>query len=481
MYFYSYKTNLIFFEFISIIILLDISLCIVVFPFNTIIENRNGEINENSEQYNSTHFLNDYFTRLNYIPMKIGNPPQEVNILLTSQDCGFKIGNSIKCKKYMNNYLSYYNRNFSNDFKYTNYSEFKMYEFNNEGNSAEDTIFAYDDLQLKNIKNFQNIGFYLGSDTNHTLCGIIGFKLDGYNSKCSKINNIVKSFKSNDIINNYKWSIKYNTLDEGLFIIGGNMEDIIPNYNSKNMFTVNSVEIGMIYCWGIGLRKIICNNNITINKYSTTAEIDNNFSLIKGSHTYLEYIEKNFFKEYYSKGICNKSVYNYDRFHDYYAIECEKEKFGINDINKFPSLSFLIYNSETILDLEGKDLFTETKYKYFFNVIFNYYDSEQWIFGKIFFKKFPTIIDSDKKEISIYNNYNKEMSNDENSNNSFKFKILYLVVFAAFIIFGILCYLLGKNLNKIRKKKANELNDDYDYTPAKNNNIENNNVINNDE
>ena len=55
------------------------------------------------------------------------------------------------------------------------------------------------------------------------------------------------------------------------------------------------------------------------------------------------------------------------------------------------------------------------------------------------------------------------------------------MVFVAFIIFGILCYLLGKNLNKIRKKKANELNDDYDYTPAMNENTEKNNVINNDE
>ena len=144
-------------------------------------------------------------------------------------------------------------------------------------------------------------------------------------------------------------------------------------------------------------------------------------------------------------------------------------------------MSFLIYDSETILDLEGKDLFSETKYKYFFNVVFNYEYSEQWILGKIFFKKFVTIIDSDKNQISIYNSYNKEMSNDENSNHPFKFNILYLVVFIAFIIFGILCYLLGKNLNKIRKKKANELNDDYDYTPARNNNIEKNNAINNDE
>ena len=65
--------------------------------------------------------------------------------------------------------------------------------------------------------------------------------------------------------------------------------------------------------------------------------------------------------------------------------------------------------------------------------------------------------------------------------NGYLVNILYLVVFVAFIIFGILCYLLGKNLNKIRKKKANELNDDYDYTPAMNENTEKNNVINNDE
>ena len=61
---------------------------------------------------------------------------------------------------------------------------------------------------LKNIIKFGNIGFYLGSDTNESLCGIIGFKMDGFDSKCGKINNIIKSFKSRDIINNYKWIIK---------------------------------------------------------------------------------------------------------------------------------------------------------------------------------------------------------------------------------------------------------------------------------
>ena len=32
------------------------------------------------------------------------------------------------------------------------------------------------------------------------------------------------------------------------------------------------------------------------------------------------------------------------------------------------------------------------------------------------------------------------------------------------IITGVLCYFLGKNINQLRKKKANELEDDYEYT-----------------
>ena len=454
---------------IQFIIILDISICIVVFPFKTILKDKNEGINEDSKDYNSTHFMNDYFTRLNYIPMKIGNPPQEVNILLTYQDCGFKIGKAKKCI-YLDNYLSYYNRNSSLDFKYTNYSSISMYEFRNQGSSAEDTICAYTDLELKNLKNFSNIGFYLGTDTNESICGVIGFKMDGFDNNCGKINNIIKSFNSQDVINNYQWVIKYNTIDEGLFILGGEVNEIIKNYDDNNLINVNTIFIGMKYCWGLSLQKIIINNNQTINTNLKTAEIDNDFSLIKGGYIYYEYIEKNFFKEYYSKDICVKNIWSYDKFYRYYIIECDKEKFGNDDIKKFPNLSFIITNSESILNLEGKDLFTETKYKFFFNVVFPEFWSEQWIFGKIFLKKFPTIIDFDKETIKIYNNYSEKTIINENKN--FKFNIfLIIIIIVAFIIFGLLCYLLGKNLNKIRKKKANELNDDdYDYTPAKNDN-----------
>ena len=279
---------------------------------------------------------------------------------------------------------------------------------------VEETIYAYDNLQLKNIEKFSLIDLYIGNrPKNESFCGIIGLG-QKYYSECKDINDIFNSFKSKNITSSNKWMIKYNTLDEGLFIIGANMDEIIPNCNYDNNIIINSLLFtGDYYIWGLPLKKIICGNNITINAKPNRIKLDIDFSLIKGDSTYYEYIEKNFFQKYYLKGICTKSIWNYeDEIQNYYynIIECKKGKFGSNDIDKFPNLSFNI-NSEAILNFEGKDLFTETKYKYFFNVILNqdFLDNTHWVFGQIFFKKFPIIIDSDYRSITIYNNYTREV------------------------------------------------------------------------
>ena len=120
--------------------------------------------------------------------------------------------------------------------------------------------------------------------------------------------------------------------------------------------------------------------------------------------------------------------------------------------------------------ISGKDLFVETKYKYFFNIIFSYSWQENWILGKPFLKKYPTMIDLDNKIIKIYNNNNeKKEENEKKIENNKKLSkkyifFLILIIIVLICSFSILFYLLGKNLNKSRKKKANELHDDdYDY------------------
>ena len=69
--------------------------------------------------------------------MKIGYTIQNVNIFLTFQDCNFKIGNSNKCKKYMTDYLSYYNSDLSFYCRFSDY-----YGLIPEFRHVEETIYA---------------------------------------------------------------------------------------------------------------------------------------------------------------------------------------------------------------------------------------------------------------------------------------------------------------------------------------------------
>ena len=138
------------------------------------------------------------------------------------------------------------------------------------------------------------------------------------------------------------------------------------------------------------------------------------------------------------------------------------------------------YFSQKKIFFDYKDLFTETKYKYFFNVIFNVYITERWIFGKIFLRKYPLILNYKLKTIAYYNEEFKiepDTTYEEDTYGSrtfFSEKFLYFIIgiiFLLIIVSGVTCYFIGKYFNKIkRKKRANELiDDDFDYSSSKDN------------
>ena len=462
----------------TLLILLNVCIGMIVYPFKTAYVNKNGEINQDSKEYNYVHFMNDYYDRLLYTTMKIGNSPQEIKVILTYQDCGFKIGKANKC---VNDeaYLSHYNRNNSLDFSYTDYYTYPLTEFGDKGCSAQDTIYSYTDMNLNNYKNFQNIGFYLGSDTNDLICGVIGFKMDKFGYYCPNITNIIRSFKSNDIISNYNWILKYNTFDEGLLIFGSSMNEVIPNYDEKKLFTINSRFIGGQYPWSFNIDEIIVgDNDKTIISKEMWIEIENDFSFLLGNNDYKTYIYGAYFKQYFDQNICKENTWEYSTYNKYLIIECDKEYFEKEQINNFPSISFVSKELGTKIQLKNNELFTETKYKIFFNIIFPYYGGSKWILGRVFLQKYPVMFNLDANTIQIYNK-GEEENNNGNYNESSGTKTLLLVlgIIVLVVIIGILGYFLGKNLNKIRKKKANELTDDeYDYT-SKEDNIQNNSSL----
>ena len=460
-----------------IFLLFNFTINIMVFPFKQALEHKNGDLTPDKEAYNGTNFAIDYFDTKLYTQIKIGNPYQEVKVLLAGELCAFKIGKSKNCI-YSDEYLSYYNRNKSNDFTYTPKYSHEDWEFNDTiGSTAEDTLYTYTDLKLKNEIKFKNVGFYLGSDTNDKLCGIIGLQMD--NVICARINNLVKVCRNKKYIRNFKFSIIYNNnnLNEGLFIIGSEFKNIINNYDDNKNFIAPLSNRVILYRFGIDFDKIIIGEKNETVDINIPSEINNDFYFIVGGPQYFKRFNSTFFDFYFKKGICKVSIYDNKpelRLSEKYnVIECQKEKFGINDLIKFPKIYMFLANyfEQKIFVFDYKDLFTETKYKYFLNMIFDNFTRTRLELGKIFLKKYPVNFNFYDNTIEIYDdNLNDNSKNtdkereDKNSDKNKNYFILYIVIIIILVFsIGFVGYFIGKYLNKIRKKRANELIDEYDY------------------
>ena len=459
----------------------------IIFPFKTI--SIKGNISSNDVNYNISHFVNEHYSLPAYITIKIGSSLQEIKFLVTNDDCGFKIGKARKCI-YNSNYLSYYNRNLSSNFKYTgNYTK-KNSEFTNGHSCSDNMEFIIDFSNQNNKYNFKDVGFYLGTDTKEEICGIIGLELNHYKLYCDSMNNIFESFQYANIISKQNWIIIYTSKYEGYFIISPNLNEIIKNYDENKLFEINTEKKFNGKSWTIMIDKVQSEGyNETINKKTVKAEINNDMDLIEGDWDYYYFITLTYFKEYIKKSICKLEEIKVSPYY-YFAIECDKDKFNIDDMKQFPLLTLTLVCFYSEFNFDYKDLFTETKHKIFFNIIFNKFISERWVFGKPVLRKYPMLINYEAQTIGYYNE-NWEIDYDKNNKNNsgekYYFYLMILLVIILFFVIGVIFYFVGKNKNKVKKRRANELLDDnYDYIPTKvnneennkNDNFENNNIIN---
>ena len=87
------------------------------------------------------------------------------------------------------------------------------------------------------------------------------------------------------------------------------------------------------------------------------------------------------------------------------------------------------------------------------------------MFGKIFLEKYLFNYDMENKRLGFYTKRNRvEQINNSTSNTAQNILLINLIWVGVVIIIGIGAFYLNKLLcNKMRKKRANELDDDYDY------------------
>ena len=332
---------------------------------------------------------------------------------------------------------------------------------------ASERMSLYRDYELKT----QLYGLFtkmkINEFNNKPQCAIFGLQMNSkvyeYNSK----NNFIKNFKSNENINSTQWTFKYTKEDEGLLIIGESPIVYDPDFKNKKytLYQTKAVGNSDFVDFGLDFDDISINNKTSA---ITHVQFCHDFNAILVNKIIYEQMDEIFFQKYLDNSICQKG-WVYDK---YGYIECDSDKFKDEDINSFPTIYFKKVDMGYIFELNSNDLFSKKiNGKIYFLIVYDLHYTTTKI-GKPFLKKYPFTVDNDKNTISLYALDNENTNQNSNKKNIALIAILICAVVILLGVAGFLLYKLYWKKNK-NKKRANELDEDYEYLSKENNDKKN--------
>ena len=375
------------------------------------------------ESPEKNEFNNFNFIKKIYTNISLGYPPQNLKVNLNLNESKFLISKELY--------------NISNSFTNDIINENNFYEkiklvINSNPNNFNNYIY-------KNKEYYINYNFYITENKEN----IFGLKLS---NNCLLFNeNLIYFLKRQNYL---KENVFYFDFEKNLLIIGIQPYEFNKEkYNNINYFSINTLDNDKT---SIKFDKIIIGNNKYNLNNNNIIYFDVNYYGIKGTKEYYNYINKEYFNKYYKNNLCKKE---YDNNIENIIIICNKK---IN-INNFPDLSFISNHINNSLVLTKNDLFYKKNNKYYFLISFDKYQNDNWSLGLIFMKKYQPIFEEEKNIIRFY------INNQINYKNH-KIKIKFLLnLFFLFIILLLTILLIKYYLNKPRKIRANELEENVEY------------------
>ena len=431
---------------------------IVILPFEEYYFNT-------QKSYPTVHdFFESQFLTNIYTLLKIGTPPQTLLTFIQTE----KIFLIIKDDPTFYNKTNYgYNPTASNSF--INITALNNVFFYYGYSIINETINFCKDENCENIVQFPNFQFNLISlesydNKERPLTGNLGFLLinsEGYNWLKT-----IFQLKNGGYITSYKISIKYKDEHNGFIILGEDPHIYDPQnfkedqklttymkFDNQDYYLYHKLEMDKIYFYNRTEIISFLDINLEVKFYFE-------YGIIIGPMNYYYKIKEVFFDNYDKictqnqifVGNTNLTIYN-----------CQSKNFNVKE---FPNLYFYNNDMNYTFELNYNDLFYKNGDEYIFLIAFDKGSVQRWRIGKPFLKKYQLTFDLDSKTINYYVSSTIKKEDKENSTGK-----IILIVAIIIICGGVLLvtgYFLGKKLNEMRKKRANELNDDFDYS-AKNN------------
>ena len=233
---------------------------------------------------------------------------------------------------------------------------------------------------------------------------------------------------------------------------------LISVYSNNFEWLLFFKNIYYFYKNDTNLKKVILYNN--------RVQIDLNELFIYGPSLYYTYIKRDYFNEYLSKNICR--TFTDDKIE---GIFCEKSNFSKKNLKNFPTLYFFYNELNYTFEFNYRDLFIEKDNKYIFLIVIEKnVEIDEWYIGFSLLKKYQFVFNQEAKTIGFYNpNITNEDSNKIDSKNTMNY-IIHLIIFLSWVVFICIGFFIGKYFYKKykNKKRANELDDNYEYITEKN-------------
>ena len=408
----------------------------------------------NLNKINNFNFsLNNLLNSEIYINLTIGSENQNIPIFLNQSKYETIISGQNTSYEYK--FLEFK----SNSYNIINETDNK--NKNNDSYEYKHGIHSVDKIKFHNSNYNENFHFLLISEFQDKLIekNILGLKLEGSIGEINKY----KSYNFINQLNNMNKKIytiqffKNSFYDyNGIIIFGLYPHEVFP----KEFSILNLKRSHSIYdFWSLEFDKISYDNSSIASSRIVFFNIE--FNLILGSDYLYRILKRDFFNELYKKNLCWERNDSFPKI----FIECDT----MVKINEFKNISFYLRSENFSFIFDYNDLFIKIDNKYLFLICFDNNLLNKYIFGKLFFQKYQMTFNFDSKMIYWYDN------NLINSSKFYKYfnYSFFLNFFFLIIIILLLSLLIKVYLNKPRKKKANELKEDFYYNQIEVNLINN--------
>ena len=409
----------------------DEKMKIIVLPFKTLAPKNV----DSGSPINITSLVeNRIFTEINMTS-------QTLLAFFNSEEYAF-VMTSENCPEFSNYYIK-------NSPSFTNLSE----------RYASERMILYRDYDLKT----KEYGYYSKMEVKEyndkKQCAILGLKMNLPVYEYDRIQNFVKTFYVNENINSYQWTVKYTKDNEGLVIIGDSPLNYDPMFKNKKYEEHQTQAIGesTTVDFGIDFNEITFGSKDFEIKH---AHFNHDLGVLLVNKIIYEKIKDSFFVNYLGdKRICFEG-WVYEK---YGYIYCDSNKFTDSDIKSLPKLIFKQTNMNYIFELNYEDLFSKQKDgRIYFLIVFDL-NYKTFKIGKPFLKKYSLTVDNKKNLITYYR------IKEENEDNGYS-RIVWIVILSVFVVIlaGTTGFFAYKFIKKKNKKRANELDEDYEYLGKEN-------------